>query len=125
MVSGGTNTVTINVTNILDTDTLELYLRAAVTSSLQYKDNGTGTILNVDADVTINSSTWEIIPSANTIGYNSNLNLNVYIPKKIKQADFIKSIFMMYNLYAEVDKSQPNKPFSIIGLIYVVFNRRL
>ena len=31
------------------------------------------------------------------------------MPKKIKQSDFIKSIFNMFNLYASVDTTQPNK----------------
>lgn len=111
LVTGGTATVTTNLTNVLDTDTLELFIRGGRhASTLQYKSTPSGGVnVDVDLDITINSSTWEIIPSSDTIGYNSNLNLNVYIPNKVKQADYIKSIFMMYNLYAEVDKSQPNK----------------
>lgn len=37
-------------------------------------------------------------------GYNSTLNMNLFVPQKIKQSDFIKSIFTMYNIYCEVDK---------------------
>jgi hypothetical protein len=33
--------------------------------------------------------------------------MNKFIPKQIKQSDFIKSIFTMYNLFAEVDKDNP------------------
>ena len=44
-----------------------------------------------------------------TYGYNDVLNLNQYIPQKIKQSEYIKSIFMMYNIFAEPDKSNPNK----------------
>jgi hypothetical protein len=35
--------------------------------------------------------------------------VNDYVPKKIKQNEFVKAIFNMFNLYAEVDKSQPNQ----------------
>jgi hypothetical protein len=35
--------------------------------------------------------------------------VNDYVPKKIKQNDFVKAIFNMYNLYADVDKTQPNQ----------------
>lgn len=42
-------------------------------------------------------------------GYNSHINMNNFVPKKIKQSDFIKSIFTMYNLYVEVDKDNPNQ----------------
>jgi hypothetical protein len=35
--------------------------------------------------------------------------VNDFIPLKIKQSDFVKSIFQMYNLYVEVNTDQPNK----------------
>ena len=34
--------------------------------------------------------------------------MNEYVPQKIKQSDFVKSIFTMYNLFADVDPEQPN-----------------
>jgi hypothetical protein len=34
--------------------------------------------------------------------------MNSFIPEKIKQSDFIKSIFMMYNLYATADPDNQN-----------------
>jgi hypothetical protein len=37
------------------------------------------------------------------------IDVNDYVPKKIKQNEFVKAIFNMFNLYAEVDKSQPNQ----------------
>lgn len=43
------------------------------------------------------------------IGYNSVMRLNNYIPKKVKQSDFVKSIFQMYNIYAIPDTSVDNK----------------
>jgi hypothetical protein len=46
----------------------------------------------------ITSISLTILPSSND-----------YVPKKIKQSDFIKGIFNMYNLYASVDPAQPNK----------------
>jgi len=50
-----------------------------------------------------------ITPSNNIIAIGGTIDVNDYIPSKIKQSDFIKAIFNMYNLYAEVDKSQPNQ----------------
>jgi len=41
-------------------------------------------------------------------GYNSTINMNLFIPQKVKQSDFIKSIFTMYNIYCEVDKDNLN-----------------
>ena len=101
LVSGGTATIVTNLTNLANTDVMELYLKS-LSIGVSYDQS-------VDLDITINSSTWSIIPSADTVGYQQDIDLNLYVPRQIKQADFIKSIFMMYNLYAEVDKSQPNK----------------
>ena len=101
LVSGGNATIIMNLTNLQDTDIVEFFIKT-LAPAVVYDTN-------VDLDVTINSSSWKIIPNAESVTYNSELDLNIYIPKKIKQSDYIKSIFMMYNLYAEVDKSQPNK----------------
>ena len=49
-----------------------------------------------------------IRPSDN-IPLNSGITtMNTFIPEKIKQSDFIKSIFMMYNLYATADPNNEN-----------------
>jgi len=50
-----------------------------------------------------------IEPSTNITGSGGTLQVNNYIPKKIKQSDFVKSIFTMYNLYTEIDPDNPNK----------------
>ena len=56
-------------------------------------------ITNIDISIT---------PSNNIVAIGGTIDVNDYVPQKIKQSDFIKGIFNMYNLYAEVDKSQPN-----------------
>ena len=49
-----------------------------------------------------------IRPSDN-IPLNSGITtMNTFIPEKIKQSDYIKSIFMMYNLYATADSNNEN-----------------
>jgi hypothetical protein len=50
-----------------------------------------------------------IVPSATVVAIGGTIEVNDYVPKKIKQSDFIKSIFNMYNLYATIDNTQPNK----------------
>lgn len=57
---------------------------------------------------TIISADITITPSSNIVAVGGTLDVNDYIPKKIKQSDYVKAIFNMFNLYAEVDKSQPN-----------------
>jgi hypothetical protein len=61
---------------------------------------------NIDLDIT--SFDVTIRPSDN-IPLNSGITtMNSFIPEKIKQSDFIKSIFMMYNLYATSDPDNEN-----------------
>ena len=57
----------------------------------------------------INSIRVRIIPTGNIAVIGGILDINQYIPLKVKQSDFVKSIFQMYNLFAETDINQPNK----------------
>ena len=50
-----------------------------------------------------------IVPSSTVVAIGGTIEVNDYVPKKIKQSDFIKGIFNMYNIYAQVDSTQPNK----------------
>jgi hypothetical protein len=66
---------------------------------------------NIDLDIT--SFNVTIRPSDN-IPLNSGITtMNTFIPDKIKQSDFIKSIFLMYNLYVTED---PNSETNLILL---------
>ena len=64
----------------------------------------------VDVNVVLNltSITLNILPSNNIQVLGSNLIMNQYVPVEIKQSDFVKSIFQMYNLYVEQDIDNPN-----------------
>ena len=57
----------------------------------------------------VNSLRVRILPTANIQVIGGILGMNQYVPLKIKQSDYIKSIFQMYNLYADTDVDQPNK----------------
>ena len=60
----------------------------------------------IEVDVTTLELT--IRPSDN-IPLNSGITtMNTFVPEKIKQSDFIKSVFMMYNLYATPDIENEN-----------------
>jgi hypothetical protein len=61
---------------------------------------------NIDLNITNFDVT--IRPSDN-IPLNSGITtMNTFVPDKIKQSDFIKSIFLMYNLYATADPNNEN-----------------
>jgi hypothetical protein len=59
--------------------------------------------------VVISSIQITIVPNSTVYAIGGTIDVNDYVPKKIKQSDFIKGIFNMYNIYAQVDSSQPNK----------------
>ena len=90
----------------------QLRLKAGISSDWQtgfsYWRDASGNIAQVDVNLLITSITMEIVPNSNTPVISGFLSMNEYVPQKIKQADFIKSIFLMYNLFADVDPAQPN-----------------
>jgi hypothetical protein len=57
----------------------------------------------------ITSIQVSIVPNSSVYAIGGIIDVNDYVPKKIKQSDFIKGIFNMYNIYAQVDNAQPNK----------------
>ena len=109
--AGTTNitTDTILVT-IQATDPNLLPQLTALTSNVQAIFNTAGGyyLVPYQLSLTINSADITITPSSNIVAIGGTIDVNDYVPKKIKQNEFVKAIFNMFNLYAEVDKSQPN-----------------
>jgi hypothetical protein len=64
---------------------------------------------NIKLALNILSAKITITPSSNIVAIGGTIEVNDYVPKKIKQNDFVKAIFNMFNLYADVDKNQPNQ----------------
>jgi len=67
---------------------------------------GPFTAPEIEVDVTTLELT--IRPSDNIPLNSGDVFMNTFIPEKIKQSDFIKSVFMMYNLYATPDIENEN-----------------
>ena len=63
---------------------------------------------NIQLALNILSAKITITLSSNIVAIGGTIDVNDYVPKKIKQNDFVKGIFNMFNLYVEVDKSLPN-----------------
>ena len=109
----------IGTTNIT-TDTILVTIQAtdpnilpqltALTSNVQaiFSTAGGYYLVPYQLSLTINSADISITPSSNIVAIGGTIDVNDYVPKKIKQNEFVKAIFNMFNLYAEVDKSQPN-----------------
>ena len=64
---------------------------------------------SVQPIIRVRSIKMTININASTLVYGFPINLNSYIPKKIKKSDFVKSICMMYNLFVETDPNDPNR----------------
>jgi hypothetical protein len=67
-----------------------------------------GAAARVDVNLKIKSLNVEITPNSNTQPIGGFVQMNEYVPQKVKQSDFVKSIFTMYNLFADVNPEQPN-----------------
>jgi hypothetical protein len=111
----GTNSVTIEVaaSNLLPTALIANRLRTFVSSvsSVRWKD-GTATTdddVQIDYEIDVTSLAIEIVPSSNILQFGATLEMNDFLPKKIKQKDLVKSVCTMYNLLVEPDEDNPNK----------------
>lgn len=109
--SSNSNVVITSPSSYITTGEL-LRLTAGISSNWQtgfsYWRDASGNIAQVDVNINITDISVEITPNSNTGIIGGFISMNEYVPQKIKQADFIKSIFLMYNLFADVDPSQPN-----------------
>ena len=89
-----------------------LTLRAGITSNMAQNGyawrTSAGVVAQVDVNIDIVNIELEIIPNSNTQPIGGFLTMNQYVPQKVKQSDFVKSILTMYNLFADVDPNQPN-----------------
>ena len=66
-----------------------------------------GAFVNVNIVLDLASINMVILPSNNIQVTGSTLAMNQYVPVEVKQSDFVKAIFQMYNLYIEQDVDNP------------------
>jgi hypothetical protein len=103
-LSLGTLGINVQQQNIQinNTNNFRLWRRNSVTGTFPLANT-----LRIQAVIT--SIQISIVPNSTVYAIGGTIDVNDYVPKKIKQSDFIKSIFNMFNLYATVDNTQPNK----------------
>jgi len=99
-------TVTMLVSNVITTDELDLLGGCTMNIGTTWFAGGVPTPIITTCDFT--SLQVRILPSSNILGYGAVIDMNNAVPNKVKQADFIKSIFTMYNLYVEQDTETAN-----------------
>jgi hypothetical protein len=100
-------TITVSDIQILNTGVEIFHTDAAFTTGNWYTVS-TDTLAPVNVVLDLTSINMSILPSNNIQVTGSTLNINQYVPKEIKQSDFVKSILQMYNLYVEQDVNNPN-----------------
>lgn len=71
-------------------------------------DQSTGDKIDVETSFEVTDITVKITPRE-TYQDGISINLNEFLPKKIKQAEFVKSILNMTNSYVDIDPNQDNK----------------
>lgn len=105
-----------NITGVSANDTLYFTTRNMIKTNFGniiynfYKTNVSEvSVETATINLRIKNTRLKIITQVNgEYGYNVPINMNLFVPQKIKQSDFIKSIFTMYNIYCEVDKDNLN-----------------
>ena len=104
-----TETITVLCGGIITTDVI------SILAGLNIALSGFGNVwlvggspVNVTSEIDYTSIDVRILPSSNILGYGAQIDMNNVVPNKVKQADFIKSLFTMYNLYTEQDNDLPN-----------------
>jgi hypothetical protein len=68
--------------------------------------SNTTNIVNVDPFFRVSNTSLTISDSDLQLG--GNMPVRAWVPKAIKQSDLLKSIYTLYNIYAEADKFNPN-----------------
>lgn len=115
--ASGTTTIPIPI-NITASDIVEI--KAGINVADLYNNivlvawrdtNATtgGSDVQVNPQVDFSALSVDITPSNNIQLIGGVQIVNEFIPQKIKQSDFIKAIFQMYNLYAYPNTNQPNE----------------
>jgi hypothetical protein len=104
-----TETVTVLCGNAITTDVISLFAGLSINlfGSGDIWVSG-GSPVNVTSEIYFTSLQVRVLPSSNILGYGALIDMNNAVPNKVKQADFIKSVFTMYNLYVEPDTEAPN-----------------
>lgn len=110
-----TGITTVNLADNLTTLGALYELQAGVFSNpdsgLRFKETNSagGVDANVTIGVRVKSCYLKITPSISGLGYGSTIYVNDFIPKKIKQADFVKAIFTLNNIYPDIDQFNASK----------------
>jgi hypothetical protein len=104
-----TGTATILLSNVITTDAITLQGGLAFAANYGYWQDTTANVpVAISTEIDFTTLSVSILPSSDILGYGALIDMNTAVPNKVKQADFIKSLFTMYNLYTEQDTELSN-----------------
>lgn len=114
LLCSGNSSFTIPVTNIHPGQ--QLNLRFNLQTRNQHLDHfwkrsvsGAFPLVNVNYRVDVKSVKVSIKPDASSgLLPGSQIILKSFLPQKVKQSEFLKTIYQKFNLYVETDKNNPN-----------------
>jgi hypothetical protein len=99
VASSGVNAVTVSCTSIAIGDVLDLgaFIEfASLPTFFRVSDNQPA---DVTFSIQVNSIKIRIVPSGESLGFSFPVVMNDFIPANIKQSDFLKSLFTLFNLF--------------------------
>ena len=100
LISSGTNILTVSASNINFNDILRLGALPQTNTIPSFVIiGGGGGSANVNFSMVINSIKIRIVPSGESLAFGFPVVMNDFIPSNIKQSDFLKSLFTMFNLF--------------------------
>ena len=107
------NSYSQTITNININDVLKFELgiisEAALGNDSWFAPGSNSFPGEIRPTIVLRSLKMTVSLDASTVIFGFPINPNSYIPKKIKQSDFIKSVCLMYNLFVETDPNDPNR----------------
>jgi len=111
VASGTIQTATLPITNVLFNDDLVTRIALKRTDSgVEFMVNPlAGPVVLVVPTLTLYNIKMIIVPRVDAYGYNAEVIMNDFVPRKIKQSDFIKSIVNMYNLVIVPDATNDRR----------------
>lgn len=110
-----TGTTNVSFAGTLTTNATTYRIAAACSASFfgagrwRNANSVAGAEVKVDTLIRIKNVSLVVSPSMQEIGFGQRIYMEDFIPKKVKQSDFIKSILTLNNLMAEVDTFNSNK----------------
>lgn len=110
----GSQTTILPITSISPNDILvafkDISVRVGSPNPYYWFETASGQGAQVEYRFTISGLTLNIAPdSQNGLMPGTEIDLKNFLPTKMKQSEFLKTIYQKYNLYVEVDPDNPSK----------------